>query len=351
MSIQNLPENQIDPAFVSEVRQIIRDGRRSAYASVHTVTLMTYWNPGERIVREEQKGEVRAAYGKRLINQLSQVLTAEFGEGFSARALWDYRKFYVCFPNPEIWHACVPNLTWTHFRVLCREADSAARLWYMQEADAEGWNTRTLERNISTQYYYRLLQTPDPEKVKQEMLERTLDSRHSNAEFIKSPVVAEFLGLMPNSDFSESDLETSILNHLQHFLMELGKGFAFVARQKHIHTDAGDYFIDLVFYNYMLQCFVLIDLKIGQVSHQDVGQMDMYVRMFDELYRKEGHNPTIGLLLCSDTSADIARYSVLHNSDQLFAAKYLTYIPTQAQLQAEIEKQKEIYMMQHGEDV
>ena len=351
MSIQNLPEKQIDPAFVSEVQQIIRKSRQNAYASVYTVMVMTNWDLGARIVQEEQKGEARAAYGKQLINQLSQVLTAEFGEGFSARALRDYRKFYLCFPDSEIWHACVPNLTWTHFRILCRETNSEARLWYMQEAASEGWNTRTLERNISTQYYYRLLQAPAPEKVKQEMLERTSDSRRSNAEFIKSPVVAEFLGLMPNSDFSESDLETSILNHLQHFLMELGKGFAFVARQKHIHTDAGDYFIDLVFYNYMLQCFVLIDLKIGQVSHQDVGQMDMYVRMYDELYRNEGHNPTIGLLLCSDTSADIARYSVLHDSDQLFAAKYLTYIPTQAELQAEIEKQKEIYMMQHGEEL
>ena len=350
MSEQNLPEKQMDPAFVSEIQQIIRQGRRSAYASVNAAMLLTYWSLGERIVQEEQKGEARAACGKQLISQLSQILTAEFGDGFSARALRDYRKFYLCFPDSDIWHACVPNLTWTHFRILCRESNAAARLWYMQEAASEGWNTRTLERNISTQYYYRLLQTPDPEKIRQEMLDRTSEFQHSSAEFIKSSIVAEFLGLMPNSDFSESDLETSILDHLQQFLLELGKGFAFVARQKHIHTDAGNYFIDLVFYNYMLQCFVLIDLKIGQVSHQDVGQMDMYVRMYDELYRKEGHNPTIGLLLCSDTSADIARYSVLHDSDQLFAAKYLTYIPTQAELQAEIEKQKEIYMLQHGED-
>ena len=351
MSMQNLPEKQIDPAFVSEMRQIVQEGRRSAYASVNSAMVTTYWNLGERIVLEEQKDEMRAAYGKQLINQLSQALTAEFGEGFSARALREYRQFYCCFPKPEIWRTCAPNLTWSHFRTLCRESNEPAQMWYMQEAVSEGWSVRTLARNISTQYYYRLLQTPDPERVKQEMLEQTKDFRHGNAEFVKSPIVAEFLGLMPNGDFSESDLETSILNHLQHFLMELEKGFAFVARQKHIHTDAGDYFIDLVFYNYMLQCFVLIDLKIGQVSHQDVGQMDMYVRMYDELYRKEGHNPTIGLLLCSDTSADIARYSVLHDSDQLFAAKYLTYIPTQAELQAEIEKQKEIYMMQHGEEL
>ena len=174
--------------------------------------------------------------------------------------------------------------------------------------------------------------------------------QQDNASFIKSPVVAEFLGLTPNSDFTESDLETSILNHLQHFLMELGKGFAFVARQKHIHTDAGDYFIDLVFYNYILRCFVLIDLKTDQIAHQDVGQMDMYVRMYDEMWRKDGHNPTIGLLLCSETSSDIAKYSVLHDNDHLFAAKYLKYLPSQQELQNEIQKQKEIYMLQHGEN-
>ena len=220
----------------------------------------------------------------------------------------------------------------------------------MRETMQECWNTRTLERNISTQYYHRLLLTPKPEAVKSEMQRLTTSLQDDGRGYIKSPVVAEFLGLTPNSDYTESDLERSIISHLQRFIMELGKGYAFVARQKHIHTDAGDYFIDLVFYNFNLRAFVLIDLKTSQVSHQDVGQMDMYVRMYDDLYRGQGHNPTIGLLLCSDTSKDIARYSVLHDNDRLFAAKYLTYIPSQEVLQAEIERQKQIFMLQHSEE-
>ena len=249
-----------------------------------------------------------------------------------------------------IWNTRVPNLTWSHYRTLLRVSDAEARAWYLKEAVAEAWSVRTLDRNIGSQYYYRLLASQNKDAVKTEMKTLTSPMQTNKLEFIKNPVVAEFLGLTNNSDFTESQLEQSILNHLQKFLMELGKGYAFVARQQHIATDAGDYFIDLVFYNYILKCFVLIDLKTTQISHQDVGQMDMYVRMYDELKRSEGDNPTIGILLCSETSQDIARYSVLHGNEQLFAAKYLTYLPTEEQLRTEIEAQKEIFRLQQEQE-
>ena len=216
----------------------------------------------------------------------------------------------------------------------------------MREAIHETWSVRTLDRNISSQYYYRLLQSQHQKPIVDEMKQKTELFQQDKLEFIKNPIVAEFLGLSSNIDFTETELESSILSHLQKFLMEMGKGYAFVARQQHISTDAGDYFIDLVFYNYILKCFILIDLKTTQISHQDVGQMDMYVRMYDELKRTEGDNPTIGLILCAETSQDIARYSVLHDNTQLFAAKYLTYLPSEQELRIEIERQKEIFQLQ-----
>jgi predicted nuclease of restriction endonuclease-like (RecB) superfamily len=200
--------------------------------------------------------------------------------------------------------------------------------------------------NISSQYYYRLLQSQHKDLVKKEMIEKTAPLE-DKLEFIKNPVVTEFLGLPSDPSFTESELETSIISNLQKFMMELGKGYAFVARQQHIHTEKEDYYIDLVFYNYILKCFVLIDLKTAKVTHQDVGQMDMYVRMYDELKRTQGDNPTIGILLCADTDEDIARYSILHDSDQIFAAKYKTYLPTEEELRAEIESQKRLYYLQH----
>ena len=284
------------------------------------------------------------------MQELAKILTLEFGKGFDDRRLRDYRQFYLYFPDGEIWHARVPNLTWTHFRSLLRVPDTEARAWYLKEASSEAWSVRTLDRNIGSQYYHRLLASQNKDAVKTEMKTLTSPMQTDKLEFIKNPVVAEFLGLTNNSDFTENQLEQSILTHLQKFLMELGKGYAFVARQQHIATDAGDYFIDLVFYNYILKCFVLIDLKTTQISHQDVGQMDMYVRMYDDLKRSEGDNPTIGILLCSETSQDIARYSVLHGNEQLFAAKYLTYLPTEEQLRTEIEAQKEIFRLQQEQE-
>ena len=221
----------------------------------------------------------------------------------------------------------------------------------MLEASKENWSSRTLDRNIGSQYYYRLLQSPKKEIVEAEMNALTSEFQKDSSEFIKSPYVAEFLGLQNNILFTERELENSILSHLQQFLMELGRGFSFVARQKHIATDAGDFFIDLVFYNFDLKCFVLIDLKTKQITHQDVGQMDMYVRMYDEQYLPEGHNPTLGIVLCSETSKDIAKYSILHDNKQLFAAKYLTYLPTPEKLQNEIERQKQLFLMQHPDKI
>lgn len=239
-------------------------------------------------------------------------------------------------------------LPWTHYRELIRVEDPIVRGWYEQEALREMWSTRTLHRNIASQYYNRLLQSAHKDKVVDEMHKLTAPMQQDKLEFIKNPMVAEFLGLQSDADFTESELESSIINHLQKFIMEMGKGFAFVGRQQHIRTDMGDFYIDLVFYNYILKCFFLVDLKTTQISHQDVGQMDMYIRMYDTLKRTVGDNPTIGLLLCSDTSDDMARYSVLHGSDQIFQAKYLTFLPSKEELAREIEIQKEIFRQQQA---
>lgn len=244
-------------------------------------------------------------------------------------------------------NSCVHNLTWTHFRSLLRVSDEDARVWYMSEAAHENWNVRMLDRNISTQYYHRLLQSPKKEAVIAEMKRKNDQLPKTHFELVKSPVVAEFLGFKNEGSYLESDLESAILSHIRDFLMEMGRGFAFVARQQHIVTETEDYFIDLVFYNIELKCYVLVDLKMGKITHQDVGQIDMYVRMYDDLKRTAGDNPSIGILLCSETDEDIARYSVLHDNNRLFMSKYLTYLPTEEQLKLEIERQKAVFYMQH----
>lgn len=226
--------------------------------------------------------------------------------------------------------------------------DENARLWYLKEANEQMWSVRTLDRNTGTQYYERLLLSPKKENVIAEMKEKTKSFKSSQFELLKSPVIAEFLGFSSN-DYSETQLESAILNHIRDFLMEMGKGFAFVARQQHIVTETDDYFIDLVFYNIELKCYVLIDLKIGKITHQDVGQMDMYIRMYDDLKKKSDDNPTIGIVLCSETDSAIARYSVLHDSNQIFMAKYMPYMPTQDELKLEIEKEKSNFYLQHPE--
>ena len=319
-------------SLIKDLEVLIASGRKAAYQSINQAMIDMYWNIGKRIVEEEQKGKARAQYGKALIKNLAAVLTAEFGAGFTARNLRNYRQFYLLFPEREIWHACVPNLTWTHFRSLLRVSDEDARIWYLRESSEQGWSSRTLDRNISTQYYYRLLKSPQKDAVIAEMKAHTVQYQKETYELIKNPVIAEFLGFKNEDSYLESDLESAILSHIRDFLMEMGRGFAFVARQQHIVTETDDYYIDLVFYNIELKCYVLIDLKMGKITHQDVGQIDMYVRMYDDLKCKEGDNPTIGILLCSETDADIARYSVLHDNDRLFMSNYLTYLPTKEQL-------------------
>lgn len=336
--------------LLDDVRHIIEKGLQEAYQGVDMVMVNTYWQIGRRIVEEEQHGEKRAEYGTQRMECLAEDLSIEYASGFTARDLRNYRQFYLYFSDLEIWHACVPNLKWTHFRSLLRVADEDARYWYLQEASKEMWSTRTLDRNIGSQYYYRLLQAPKKDAVIEEMLQLTEIKQPDKLEFMKNPLVAEFLQLPANTSFTESDLEKAIIKHLKEFLLEMGKGFAFMNEQYHIATDTGDYYIDLVFYNVILKCYFLVDLKTTTISHQDVGQMDMYIRMFDELRRTEGDNPTIGLLLCAETSKDIAHYSILHDSKQLYAAKYLTFLPTEEQLRNEIERQKQIFLEQEKDE-
>ena len=333
--------------LISDVRNIVERGLKKVYQNVNAITVFTYWQVGKRIVEEEQQGNRRAEYGAQIINLLSADLCKTYAKGYTPRDLRAYRQFYLSFNDLEIWYSRVPNLTWTHFRNLLSVENDDARYWYVKEASREMWSVRTLARNVGSQYYHRLLQSPKKEAVIAEMQALTAPLQEDARGFLKDPVVAEFLQLPSNSDYTESELEKSIIKHLRAFLLELGRGFAFMYEQYHVKTDAGDFYIDLVFYNVFLKCYVLIDLKTKRVTHQDVGQMDMYVRMFDDLRRTEGDNPTIGLLLCSETSEDIARYSVLHDSKQLFASKYLTFLPSQEELQREIEKQKTIFELQN----
>lgn len=365
---------------------IIDHAQLAAYNAVNETLIKRNWLLGLRIQHEVLK-EQRAEYGKQVIKSLSEDLVKRYGRGFSMRNLYYFIDFYqdhgdffqlevekheldadknilqsltaksdsvqslfVKTSVTQILQSMTAKspirLSWTHYNIIQQELTSEGRAWYENEAAKEMWSTRTLQRNVSSQYYHRLLQSQDKALVHDEMqtLTRPLQDK---LEYLKNPVVAEFMGFKNNATYTESELEQSIIDHLIPFLMELGKGFAFVDRQKHIHTEKEDYYIDLVFYNYHLRCFVLVDLKTTKLCHQDVGQMDMYVKMYDELVRPEGHNPTIGLLLCADTDDDVAHYSVLNNNDQLFAAKYLTYMPTQEELRREIEQQKEFFRLKN----
>ena len=344
-NIENAVEHGMD-SLVQDVQAIVENGLKKAYRDVNVTTVTTYWQVGRRIVEEEQHGAARAEYGSRLIAKLAEEISKEYAKGFSARDLRNYRQLYLCFKDLDIWYTRVPNLNWSHFRTLLSVTSDDARYWYVQEASREMWSVRTLARNVGSQYYHRLLQSPKKENVITEMLQLTAPLQNDARDFLKDPVVAEFLQLPSNNDFTETELERAIIKHLKEFMLELGRGFAFMAEQYHISTDAGDFFIDLVFYNVVLKCYVLIDLKTKKITHQDVGQLDMYVRMFDDLKRTEGDNPTIGLLLCSETSEDIARYSVLNGNKQLFASKYITFLPTKEELAKEIEQQKLIFMQQ-----
>ena len=334
--------------LLSDAKVIIESAQKTAFAAVNVALVNRNWLLGKRIAEEELKGEGRAEYGAEIIKNLAKNLTKTYGKGFTQRNLYNCEKFYEMYPEILQSLAAKSILSWTHYTVLMQVSDPVARQWYEKEALGEMWSVRTLQRNIDSQYYYRMLSSQVKEPVKQEMESLTEKYQKDKLEFIKSPMVVEFLGLTSDTSFTESKLESSIITHLQKFIMEMGKGYAFVARQQHIHTTKQDYYIDLVFYNYILKCFVLIDLKTSKITHQDVGQMDMYIRMYDELKRGEGDNPTLGIVLCSETDEDIARYSVLRGNEQLFASKYKLSLPNEELLRAEIESQKAIFQIQNG---
>jgi predicted nuclease of restriction endonuclease-like (RecB) superfamily len=323
--------------------------RHKAYSAINYAQIEANWLIGQRIMEQEQHGQKRAEYGKNVIKLASEELTKEFGKGFSERTLRQFRQFYVMFPEilnsansvRQISEKHFHFLTWSHIQRIMRIENRQTREWYLKETAENMWDFRTLDRNVSTLYHERLLSSQIKEPVVKEMEDKTAIFQNDKFAFIKNPTVLEFLGLPDNNAYVETELEQAIINQMQKFLLELGKGFAFVDRQQLIRTETQDFYIDLVFYNFILKCFVIIELKTDKITHQDIGQLDMYVRMYDDLKKNEGDNPTVGILLCTQTDNTIAKYSVLKENKQLFASKYMSYLPTEEELKAEIERQKE----------
>ncbi len=326
--------------YVVEIKEILSNARKRAYSAVNSAMVEAYWNIGKRIVEEEQDGKERAEYGKEIIKKLSKELTTEFGKGFSERTLWEIKQFYLIFIDFEKLRTVCAVLKWSHIKLIMRVSNKEAQQWYLKEAAEQNWSVRTLDRNISTLYYQRLLSSHEKESVQKEMKQNTQEFQHDSFEFIKNPAVLEFLNLPINLGYTEKELEKALIDNLQKFILELGKGYAFVERQQLIRTETSDFFIDLVFYNYILKCFVIIELKTTKLNHQDIGQLDMYVRMFDDLKKQSSDNPTIGILLCTETDHTIAKYSILNDKEQLFASKYMPYLPTESELIAEIERER-----------
>lgn len=314
-----------------DVRLILQRAREETYNNANKIMTYAYWNVGRRIVEQEQYGKTKTKYGSYLIKNLSEQLSDEFGTGFSVANLRNCRQFYLVFPKDSYGFSMAGKISWSHLRSIMRISDEEERNFYLKEALTENWSVRVLERNIKSGYYKRMLSTQLPDKENKAL------------EFVKDPFVLEFMGITPNINQIESDLETDIINNLQKFLLEMGKGFSFVGRQMRICTETTDFYIDLVFYNYILKCFVVIDLKTKKLTHQDIGQMDMYVRMFDDLKRREDDNPTIGIIFCTDKDETMVKYSVLHESQQIFASKYMTVLPTVEELQKELERNQLIY--------
>ena len=373
--------NDEDNMLVNDLRSIVSKARSKAFAAVNYSLVERNWRIGQRIVEQEQNGASRAEYGKHVIEVASAALTEEFGKGFSETNIMNFKKFYLKFKELTIPQTVSEEfkmqkqqtlsdelsshfqkgqtppaqfelrlLPWSHYERLIRVEDKKAREWYAKEAFNEGWSYRTLNRNINTLYYERLLMSKKKQPVVDEMQDKTKAYQQDKLEYIKSPVVLEFLGLPEDTSLAESKLETAIINNLEKFLMEMGKGYALVARQQHIRTEENDYYIDLVFYNYLIKSFILVDLKVNRITYQDVGQMDMYLQMYDKMKKGPDDNPTIGIILCTETDSDVARYSTLAKNDQMFAAKYKLYLPDKEDLRREIERQKELYLMAHPEE-
>ena len=373
--------NDEDNMLVNDLRSIVSKARSKAFAAVNYSLVERNWRIGQRIVEQEQNGASRAEYGKHVIEIASAALTEEFGKGFSETNIMNFKKFYLKFKELTIPQtlseefkkqkhqtlsdesSLLPQkgqtqsaqfelrlLPWSHYERLIRVEDKKAREWYAKEAFEQSWSFRTLNRNINTLYYERLLMSKKKQPVVDEMQDKTKAYQQDKLEYIKSPVVLEFLGLPEDTSLAESKLETAIINNLEKFLMEMGKGYALVARQQHIRTEENDYYIDLVFYNYLIKSFILVDLKVNRITYQDVGQMDMYLQMYDKMKKGPDDNPTIGIILCAETDSDVARYSTLAKNDQMFAAKYKLYLPDKEDLRREIERQKELYLMAHPEE-
>ena len=335
--------------YINEIKKILKNARQKAYTAVNSAMVEAYWEIGRRIVEEEQNGKERAEYGKEILQNLSKELTEEFGKGYSYRTLREIRQFYLMFSDFEKWRTVSAKLTWSHFQKVLRVSDEKARIFYLTEAAENMWSVRALDRNISTLYYNRIVASIDKKTVEDEMKEKIKSLQ--TEEFIKNPVVLEFLDLPTNMFYTESQLEKALTDDIQKFMMELGKGFAFVERQQHIRTENSDFYIDLVFYNYILKCFVIVELKTGKLTHQDIGQLDMYVRMYDDLKKQENDNPTIGLLLCTETDRTIIKYSVLNDNKNLFASKYVNYLPSEEELINEIERQKTLFESRNNNEV
>lgn len=335
--------------YINEVKEILKSARQKAYTAVNSAMVEAYWKIGRRIVEEEQNGKERAEYGKEILKNLSKELTEEFGKGFGERNIRNIRQFYVLFSDYEKWKSLISKLTWTHIQKVLRVSDEKARIFYLTEAAENMWSVRTLDRNISTLYYNRIVASIDKKIVENEMQDKT--KKLQAKEFIKNPVVLEFLDLPTSMSYTENELEKALIDDIQKFMMELGKGFAFVERQQHIRTENSDFYIDLVFYNYILKCFIIVELKTEKLTHQDIGQLDMYVRMYDDLKKQENDNPTIGLLLCTETDGTIIKYSVLNDNKNLFASKYINYLPSEEELINEIERQKVLFKINSKEEI
>lgn len=317
-----------------EVKQIIDQARNVVYKAANSAMVQAYWNVGKLIVENEQEGEQRATYGKQTLKQLSIQLTTDYGKGFTETNLKYMRQFYNVFNNC---HALRDELSWTHYRILLKVNHHQARHYYMQDAADQNWSTRDLQRQINTQYYERILANNPKETPTIPIASNELE-KSKPADVIKDPFVLEFLDIAPNQKLQETTLEEALMNQLQEFLLELGKGFSFVGRQYRVSADTEHFYVDLVFYNYILKCFVLIDLKTGKLTHENIGQMDFYVRYFEDQVKLEGDNPTIGLILCAEKDNAIAKYSLLSDSKQIFASKYKTYLPSEEELKLEIER-------------
>ncbi len=332
--------------FYSDIRQILQNARNRAYSEINQAMVEAYWMIGKRIVEEDQEGKAKAKYGKKLLENLSRNLTDEFGKGFSYANLRNFRQFYLTYSDEDIRYTLCSKLSWSHNRLIMRLENAKARTYHLTEAVQQSWSVRQLERNINTLYYERLLSSQQPVT---EIASPADAPKNELRAFIKDPYVLEFLQLPDHGAPKEKDLETAIISNLSQFLLEAGKGFSFVGRQYRISTETNHFYIDLVFYNYLLKCFVLIDLKSDQLTHQDIGQMDTYVRMFDEFKRGEDDNPTVGLILCTSKDETIVKFSVLKGSEQLFASKYRLILPSEEEFIAEIQREKRLLAMHEEE--